>query len=713
MVRRSLGAALWILVGLLACFLGALNALVGTQAGRSLLARIASAAVQSAVSGTIEVGEVRGSLLTGVVLLDVRLFDADSTLVAWLPRAEIGYNPIDFAAGRVVLMEVRLDRPFINIVQHANGKTNFAELLRLDEKDTIPRPTPVGPAGPHRLVLLRNVHIVDGSLVLRLQDRNPMIDPSHEIDHPVNDGRYRVRRFERLQARLAALRISAPRERGVRIDIIRLATESSDPRLSLRDVAGNITIAGDTLQVNLDRVGLPGSTFSARGQVSWPGGPILFDLAMRADSATLTDIRFVDPRFPEGAVLHGDVALRSHSSRLLEIRLEPIDVRYAGGRVTGRVTAFSATDSGLVALRRGDLNSRDLSLELVRPYLDTLPFAGRLTGRTVVDGPIGALQMRTDWTFVDSLVRELPAAVTRIRGEGTVNAAGGDLGFEPFEVEAATVDLRTVRRLVPAFLIAGEMDAVGTLTGTLSNARFSGTMRHRAGEQPMSVIRGVVALDFRTETLGVFADVRADSLSLTGLGTGIANFPLQGTAQGTIRLDGTVAGLETHADLVMPGRGAVRGDGTLLLGAPAYGARDFTLRATDVNLERWLVDGPPTRLTFTASGTVSGDSLTTPDGVVRVALGPSFFAGSIIDSGAAALRFSDDLIRVDSLRLQQPGLITRASGTLGWERPARGTLQVDFDADSLSVLDSLVTWIAGPALAGGPEKGGGEGTTTG
>src|SRR2546430_6716600 len=90
MVKRSLGVALWSLVGLLACFLGALDALVGTHAGRTLLARVGSAAIQSAVSGTIEVGEVRGSLLTGVVLTDVRLFDPDSTLVAWLPRAELG-----------------------------------------------------------------------------------------------------------------------------------------------------------------------------------------------------------------------------------------------------------------------------------------------------------------------------------------------------------------------------------------------------------------------------------------------------------------------------------------------------------------------------------------------------------------------------------------------------------------------------------------------
>src|SRR6266511_3992850 len=39
-------------VGLLACFLGALNGLVGTRAGRALLARIASNAIERAVHGT-------------------------------------------------------------------------------------------------------------------------------------------------------------------------------------------------------------------------------------------------------------------------------------------------------------------------------------------------------------------------------------------------------------------------------------------------------------------------------------------------------------------------------------------------------------------------------------------------------------------------------------------------------------------------------------
>src|SRR6267142_509161 len=702
-MRRSLGVALWSLVGLLACFLGALNALVGTRAGRSLLARVASAAVESAVHGSIEVGEVRGSLLTGVVLTDVRLLDPDSTLVAWLPRAELGYNPIDFAAGRIVFMEVRLDRPTINIVQHANGRTNFDELLRLGEKDTV-TVRPLGPAGPRSLILLRNVQIMDGSLTLRLQKHGQVSSANEEIEYSGEDGRYRVRRFEHLNARLAALRIQAPREKGIRIDVLRLATESSDPKLSIADVVGRVSIDGHTLDVDLSRVRFPGTQFRARGTVQWPRDTLLWNLVMQADSATLTDIRFLDPRFPEDAVLHGGVTLVSHAGRVLEIQLRPLDLSFGQGRLTGHVTAFSASDSGLVALREGDLMARDLSLDFARVYIDSLPFYGRLTGRTIVDGPMRALKIQTEWSFRDSLVPNWPES--QVFGKGEVNVAGHDLGFQPFAVETGRIDIATVRRLVPGFDLQGELDATGTLTGTLKNAMFSGTLRHHDEGRPASVVRGVVGLDFRTEVLRVFTDVHADSLSLDGLTGRIAAFPLRGTLAGTIRLNGDLTGVETHADLAMlGGGGAVRGDGTLLLGArnmhPGLGARGFSLHAQDLNLQRWLTRGsaPPSRLTFTATGSVAADSVTRPTGDLSVLLAPSLFAGTIIDSGATRIRFADGKLYVDSLRLQQPGLLTRGRGSLGWQRPDHGTLTFDFNADSLSVLDSLVTWFAGPSVA--------------
>src|SRR5712671_1842418 len=699
-MRRSLGVALWTLVGLLACFLGALNALVGTRAGRTLLARVAGTVVESVVHGSIEVGEVSGSLLTGVVLTDVRLLDPDSTLVAWLPRAELGYNPIDFAAGRVVFMEVRLERPIINIVQHANGKTNFDELLRLGEKDTV-TVTPLGPAGPRSLILLRNVQIMDGSLTLRLQKHGQVTRANEEIELSGEDGRYRVRRFEHLNARLAAFRIQAPREKGIRIDVVRLATESSDPKLSIADVVGSVTIDGRTLTVDLSRVRFPGTQFSARGNVQWPADTLLWNLAMRADSATLTDIRFLDPRFPQDAVLHGGVTLASHGGRMLEIQLRPLDLAFGQGRLTGHVNAFSAADSGLVAVRQGDLVARELSLDFPRIYVDSLPFYGRLTGRTIVDGPMSALKIQTEWSFRDSLVPGWPES--QIFGKGEISLAGKELAFQPFSVETGRIDIGTVRRLVPAFDLQGELDASGTLTGTLKNAMFSGTLRHHDEHRPASVVRGVVGLDFRTDVLGVFADVHADSLSLDGLTGRIDNFPLRGTLAGTIRLNGPLTGVETHADLgMLGGGGAVRGDGTLLLGArdmhPGFGARGFTLHTQDLNLQRWLTRGsaPPSRLTFTATGSVALDSVTRPTGEVSVLLAPSLFAGTIIDSGASKLRFADSKLYVDSLRLQQPGLLTSGRGSLGWQRPDQGTLTLDFDADSLNVLDSLVTWFAGP-----------------
>jgi hypothetical protein len=88
-----------------------------------------------------------------------------------------------------------------------------------------------------------------------------------------------------------------------------------------------------------------------------------------------------------------------------------------------------------------------------------------------------------------------------------------------------------------------------------------------------------------------------------------------------------------------------------------------------VNLQRWLRGGPPSRLTFTATGSVEGDSVSPPVGAFSATLLPSLFAGSIIDSGATTMRFANGRVYVDSLRLQQPGVLARGSGALGWRRP--------------------------------------------
>src|SRR2546426_150149 len=694
MIRRSLGAALWTLVGLLAGFLGALSSLVGTGAGRALLARVSEGALHQVFTGTMEIGDVHGSLLTGLTLSQVRLFDADTTLVAWLPEVNVSYNPFDFAAGRVVLFEFDLRQPVINIVQSPNGRLNIEELLRLGGPDK-------GPHGAAALILFRNVRITEGRVIRRLRARRPARgDSSVEIANDDPNGRLRVRRFEHLDARLSALQVSSPRERGIRIDVSRLAVTSSDPGVRLVDVAGRLRVVGDSMDVQLARVRLPASALrDARGTVRWPHGTLLFDLRLRADSATLGDFQFIDRRFagvPGAGVVSGDVRLRSHGERVLEVGLDPLRLAYGGGTVAGRLNAFSASDSGLVALRDADLDARDFDLEFARPFLDTLPFAGRLSGHTIATGPVAALALETDWSFRDSLVPGWPE--TRIRGKGEVNLkAAAGLRFQPFAVEASSIDLGTVAQLARAVRLHGTLSAAGTLTGPLRNAQFVGTLEHRDGERPPSALTGSVRLDTRGEALGIYADVTADSLSFDDLPGSFPTLPLLGAVTGPVKVAGPLGALETHVDL-HSGGGAVSGDGTLMLDLPHYGARDLHVTARDLDLAHRLGRGaPPSRLSFSLRGDFVGDSAVPPLGAVQAILEPSQLAGTSADSGAARVRFADRRLYVDSLRIAQSGLITTGSGSLGWTRGTGGQLALDFGADSLAALDPLVGWLAGAA----------------
>src|SRR5437763_619781 len=577
MIRRSLGAALWTLVGLLAGFLGALSSLVGTGAGRTLLARVSEGALHQVFTGTAEIGDVRGSLLTGLTLSEVRLFDADTTLVAWLPEANLSYNPFDFAAGRVVLFELHLHRPVINIVQHPSGRLNIEELLRLGGPDK-------GPHGPATLILFRNVRITDGTVILRLQAKHPAPgDSSVEIANDAPNGRLRVRRFEHLDARLSALQVSSPRERGIRIDVSRLAVTSSDPGVRLVDVAGRLRVVGDSMDVQLARVRLPASALrDARGTVRWPHGTLLFDLRLRADSATLGDLQFIDRRFagvPAAGVVSGNVRLSSHGERVLEVGLDPLRLEYGGG----------------------------------------------------------------------------------------------------------------------------------TLTGPLRYAQFAGTLEHRDGERPPSALTGSVRLDTRGEVLGIYADVTADSLSFDDLRGSFPTLPLLGAAAGSVKLAGPLGALETHVDL-HSGGGAVRGDGTLMLDLPHYGARGLTVTARDLDLAHWLGRrAPPSRLSFSLRGDFEVGSPVPPVGTLQATLEPSQLAGASVDSGAARVRFADRRLYVDSLRITQSGLVTTASGSLGWTRGTGGQLALDFGADSLTALDPLVGWLGGGSPDPLDDPGGGRG----
>jgi autotransporter translocation and assembly factor TamB len=689
-MRRSLGVVLWTLVGILACFLGGLSALVGTGAGRKLLGRVAVTALQGAVSGTVEIGAMSGSLLTGLSLRDVKLYDEDTTLVAWLPHVEVDYNLLDFTAGRVVLQRVLLVRPYVNIVQHKSGRLNIEELLRLGGP---PNPHP----GPKPLVVLRNVSVTDGDLVLRLQSRPARDDSLHEIDAFGTDGRRRVRRFQHLNTFLDAFRISAPGQRGMRLDLAGLAVEIDDPAVALTDMRGTIGIDGDSLDADLPAVRMPDSRISVRGKVSWPHDTLRYDLDIKAAEASLADVRFIDSKFPDGALLHGEIAIRSHGARVIEIKLDPLDLDYRGGTARGKLTAIMAADSGLVALRNTDVESSDLDLSLFRAFIDSLPFHGHLSGHTTAEGPMTELVLGTDWAFRDSLVPRQPVSHAKGQGRVDLKAAAG-ITFLPFTVEAAALDFGTVSHFVPSSLL-GTLEAQGTLAGPLKNFTFEGTLRHQDGQRPASVLRGRFSANALGDVLALNIDAQVDTLSFDGLQPSFPALRVTGAVSGTARLVGRLDSLDTHVDLSrLGGGGRIRANGGLVLLPDRNGTRNLEVSASELSLDRWLPGAPPSALNVSGSATLLVDtSGEAASGEVEGRLRPSQIAGTDLDSGAVRLRIASGVVHVDTLWLRQPGLITDGAGSLGWRRPNNGETLLTLDADSLSFLDPLVAWISGTA----------------
>jgi hypothetical protein len=600
-----------------------------------------------------------------------------------------------------VLLGLELHQPVFNVVQYRNRRLNVENLLRLGRPST-------GPPGPKTLILFRNVRIHDGTFMVRVQQRGGGGDVAgREIDPLEREGRRRIHRFEHVEARFATLLISSPREPGIHVDVGHLAMTSSDPEFTVTDVGGRVAIVGDSVAVDLSRIQLPASRLAGHGSVRWPRDTLLFDLTVRVDSGTLGDVHFVTPRFPRAAVFRGAVRLRSHGGRLLEVGLDPLDVRYGGGTLTGRLTAVTAADSGLVAVRGVDLVAHDFNLDLTRGLVDTLPFYGRLSGHTTADGATNALALEVDWTFRDSLAGW---PESRVRGKGQIDLRAPDgMRFQPFYVEAATVDFRTIHLLAPAVTLHGELGAAGSLTGELHDARFAGMLTQRDGDRPTSVVTGTFGLDTRTEIIGLFADARADSISFDGLRSSFPDLRLRGAVSGPITLNGTLAALESHADLESSGE-AVQLDGVLTLLESRSGVRDFSARAENIDLAHWVTGAPPSRLTFTMAGDVTQDSAAAPVGALTATLARSRFAGVALDTGVAALHFERGQVHVDSLRVAQSGLVTTGAGVVGWERPASGSISLDFKADNLNSLDSLLTWLVGPDTAaearGRPLRGG-------
>lgn len=653
---------------------GVAAAALRTGAGRSVLVRAALEWANRAIDGRVTVGTVEGSLLGGLDAREVQIRDLEGQLLARFARLQVRYGLRDLLERRVVLGQLIITAPSVNLIASSDGSFNYERVLRLNGP---------GGGGPTPLVAFRDVVITDGTVVIQSPP-----------DSTAGPGTIRERRIEGLNARLSYARISSPipADRPLHFEIENLTAEFSDPALRLAGARGVIDIAGDSLLLDLDEVRLPQSRAAVSGTLGWEAGPLRYRLDVRARRVMLEDLRWIEERFPAALAAEGDATIRSRDDDVLAFTGRDVTLVGAdgkGGRMRGRI-ALILGPGDRWTLDSTDVRLDDFDLEYWRPMLDTLPVAGRVTGWFRGAGPRDSLQVALQWAFRDSLVPEWPLSTIQADGRVAIGVPG-EFVFHDFVVRSASLDMGTVRRLVPLTL-AGRLDGAGTLNGPWREAEFSGTLRHADAPLPPSSVRGVLRVDARRDTVGLWADWAADSLSLDGLRSSYPQLRLSGSFAGDVRLSGYLDSLALQADLAGPS-GTVHAAGDLVLLAPPWGARRFEARFNDLDLRGFDSSWPPTSLRGRLAATAWLDSGLAPRAELSVRLESSRVAGTTVDSVWARLGTADSVVRVDTGIVWGPGFVVRSGGKLGLGGSHGGSLDVLLRSDSAASLEPFVRWL--------------------
>ncbi len=683
--------AILVVVGL--AFVASVAVLLWTAPGRALTSRVATDWISARVAGSVEIGGISGNLFNHVTIADLRIADSVGGQIVRTPRVEARYALSDLLAGRWIFSSMTIDSAVIHMVKLRRGGWNYEAVFRSGRG----KPGGASPQVELHNLVLRDVSFRADFPTVARPPRSPVsrhgAPPAQPRLETNRDGLVRLYTFEHVNADVPLLRLSTPDRLPLLARIASLRTEVGDPKLTLTDFQGTLLTAGDTLRFTLDHAELPNTRVRGGGAVRWPLDSLMFDFTLDADRVDLADLKWVSPDFPDwrGA---GHLLAHSPNGTWTDYRLDHLTLGQGRASASGKLVAVVHTVRG-VGMRDLDLVLRAVPIDVMRPYLDTLPFAGALTGHLTADGFLDSLRLGGDLDFADALVAGVP--VSHLVLDGVVHFGGAEGAvFEDFRLQRSDFDLATVHRVTPSVVLQGTMRLDGHLDGPWQNADFVGTAEHHAPDGSMSRLVGAVRLDTRDSILGVTLDGDFDQLSFDALRSGYPEITARGGLVGHVVAHGTLAALEVDAS--MSGDiGTFRAKGRVATLSPRFTADSLDLVLERFDLEAMMGQGQSSSLNghLLVSGTI--DTLVPPKGRVELQLDRSRVGGVTFSSAEAKLSAANGILTFDTATVVWPDGGLSARGTLGWAAPDSGTLSVAAYATALGFLDSLARVTLGVA----------------
>lgn len=447
-------------------------------------------ALNDAIPGAVDVGEVRGDLITGIELLDVAL-TTDYDTLATFPRVLVAYDPIGILRRKDVVATVLIDEPSIHLVRQADGTWSVEQFI--GPTDT----TDDGPRTPLDWVFdLSSVEIRDGELIVEDRTR---IGPGRGDSAPIGA-------FDPLDLHVDRLYLEAGTyfsETEQILDLRRLGFRDLRSGLRVVDVVGGLRIDSDGLRIEDLALETQGSYLELSASIATP--PLLdstfassildasFDLRLEAERISTDELETLVPSVD---MLDGSPAIDLVArGRLDSLVAESIRIEIGRSRIEAEGLLTNITDP---SLWRIEAAAKESSID-VADVERLLPFVDLSSIRTL--GRIEVASLTYSGTPND-LVGTLDVSTEA----GNV-AGGGSLSFAdgPLWRSDLTLDDVDLGRIVAGFgvdlegVVNGRVVAEGT---GFDPATMKSRLRARLGNSTVagrSISAGWVAGAFGEE----------------------------------------------------------------------------------------------------------------------------------------------------------------------------------------------------------------------
>ncbi|MEJ7809914.1 MAG: translocation/assembly module TamB domain-containing protein [Gemmatimonadaceae bacterium] len=667
--------------------------------------------------GSMYIGRISGSFLTGVVVDSFAIRDEEDSLFLSSGPVRVTYDPRDLIDKRLLVKHIRIERPVVNIRRHADGSWNYKRVF------------PSGPPGAKRTerkfgdyIVIDSAEVIEGRLALTMpwappdsltgarrdsavrvalaswrcgadfsRDSAWLAEPCGHDVRRTSEGLKRTYRWRLRQVMFGYARIADPDSVGRLFAISDADVDEPDPPFAFRNIAGPIRWVGDTIRLDLRHWDLPGSTGSASGTLLTGPGPIRYDLAVVGDSVSLADVNWVYPTLPKsgGGKMKLHIASNAVNRSILEFTLADMDVRSTGSHLRGAMTF--AVGGPVLVVKDVNLRMEPVDFALIRTLSGKpLPvdWAGQITG-TVRGrgGPLNRFQVDdARFAFRDAHV---PGAVTRGSARGGLDILAPALTkFRGFDLDLETLDLRTIRFLYPNFArLGGTVSGRAVLDSSWLDVRFSrADLALTDGSDPPSRFTGSGRITIADE-IRYDVDLQAAPISFTALARSYPIIPFRGTYAGPLRVRGALDSLFIETSLAGPAGGiAYSGyvDGDSIYGYAAHG----TARVANLDV-RTLIGRPdliPTALNAELPLDIRFDSLANMVGTIGADVARSTVDSLRIFPSTARFAFGGGRMRVDSLRIETTPALLTARGAIGLTAASPDTLRYAVRVDSLGGL---------------------------